>query len=332
MTCDLSIIVPVHNEVGNVRPLWEQLCEALSALDRSAEILYVDDGSTDGTAAALQAIQSEDPRVVVVTLRKNFGQTAGLAAGFDHCRGDVIVTMDGDLQHVPSDLPRLLEQIDAGFDIASGWRKDRQSVDSPIRTLPSRVANWLARKVSGVQLHDFGTTYKAYKRDVVDQLELHGELHRFIPALAAARGATIAEVPITSGTRLSGTSHYGLGRTWAVLIDLMVLKFLLSYLGRPLRAFAAVGLPLFVVGFLVAFAVTVQFYFFTTRIGYGNLIFAALLMILGVQFVGMGLVAEIGARNYHKSSGQKLYTLREVTRAGPSEAAVPPQPERPSPS
>ncbi|MEC8023051.1 MAG: glycosyltransferase, partial [Myxococcota bacterium] len=262
-------------------------------------------------------------RVGVITLRKNFGQTAGLAAGFDHCRGAVVVTMDGDLQHEPEDIPKLLAPLQDGFDIASGWRKDRSDVDSPIRTIPSRVANGLAARISNVELRDFGTTFKAYRREIIEELELHGELHRFIPALAAARGARIAEVPITSGKRHSGTSHYGLSRTWAVLIDLMVLKFLLSYLGRPLRMFAAVGLPLFGLGFLVALAVTVQFYFFTEDIGYGNLIFAALLMILGAQFIGMGLVAEIGARNYARAGKQPMYAIRHIgLGADPPQAAA----------
>ncbi len=310
----LSVVVPVHNEEGNVGPLAAQPAEQIDALERTAELIFVDDGSTDGTAEALLEAQRADPRVVIVTLRRNFGQTAGLAAGFDHCTGDVIVTMDGDLQHDPADLPRLLEPLRRGFDIASGWRQSRSEVDGAVRTLPSRIANGMARRISGVPLHDFGTTYKAYTREVVDDLELHGELHRFIPALAASRGARIEEVPIKTCARHSGQSHYGLSRTWAVLIDLMVLKFLLSYMGRPLRAFAAIGLPLFAIGFAVALAVTIQFYFFTTNIGYGNLIFAALLMILGVQFIGMGLVAEIGSRTYHRATRRKLYTVRAVRR------------------
>ncbi len=307
----------MHNEVGNVRPLWEALCPVLETLNRSVEILFVDDGSNDGTAGALEALQLEDPRVVVISLRTNFGQTAALAAGFDHCTGETVVTMDGDLQHDPADLPALLRKLEEGFDIASGWRQSRGSVDSARRTIPSRVANWLAARMTGVRLHDFGTTFKAYRRNIVDELDLHGELHRFIPVLASSRGARIAEVPIATRPRHAGTSHYGLSRTWAVLIDLIVLKFLLSYLGRPLRAFAAIGLPLFAAGFLVALAVTVQFYFFTEKIGYGNLIFAALLMILGVQFIGMGLVAEIGSRTFHKASGQTMYALRAVSRVSP---------------
>jgi hypothetical protein len=211
--------------------------------------------------------------------------------------------------------------MDDETDIVSGWRRDRGTVDPVIRRLPSKIANALARRISGVDLQDFGTTFKAYRRDVIDELDLHGEMHRFIPALASRQGASIVEVPITCRARHAGDSHYGLARTWSVLIDLMVLKFLVSYLGRPLKAFAAIGVPLFVVGFVIAAAVTIQFYFFTPDIGYGNLIFAALLMILGVQFIGMGLVAEIGARNYHKQSKSKIYSVRRVRRGGPRQAA-----------
>jgi glycosyltransferase involved in cell wall biosynthesis len=311
---ELSIVVPLHNEEGNVRPLCEALSAALEGVGRSAEMVFVDDGSTDGTSKRLEEVRAEDPRVVVVTLRRNFGQTGALSAGFDHARGEVVVTMDGDLQHDPADLPRLLARLDEGYDIVSGWRKERADVDSAIRTVPSRLANRMAAWISGIDLHDFGTTYKAYRREVVDDLELHGEMHRFIPALAHARGARIAEEPITCAARHSGASHYGLSRIWAVLVDLMVLKFLLDYMKRPLRAFAAVGVPLFGLGFLVALAVTVQFYFFTSNIGYGNLIFAALLMILGVQFIFMGLVAEIGARTYFHTGRRKLYSVRRVSR------------------
>jgi len=317
MPCDLSVIVPVHNEQDNVRPLWDELKSVLETLPGAWEVIFVNDGSTDETAERLAQIQTEDPRCVAAHLKRNFGQTAGLAAGFDLCRGTTVITMDGDMQHDPRDIPALLAALKQGNDIASGWREERHTVDPWLRTLPSRVANGLARWVSGVQLHDFGTTFKAYRREVIDDLDLHGEMHRFIPALASQQGARIVEVPIRCRKRLSGTSHYGLARTWQVLVDLMVLKFLVSYLGRPLRAFAAIGVPLFVLGFGVALAVTIQFYFVTPLIGYGNLIFAALMMILGVQFIGMGLVAEIGARNYHKATEKKLYTLERVDRAGP---------------
>ena len=313
---DLSIVVPVHNEAGNVGPLHERIATVLGALGRNAEIVFVDDGSRDGTPAALAAIAQSDPRVVVVTLRKNFGQTAALAAGFDLSRGEIVVTLDGDLQHDPADIPALLSAIDAGADIASGWRQDRTTVDPRLRTIPSRMANALVRRVSGVALHDFGTTFKAYRREILNELELHGDLHRFIPALAAARGANIVEVPIRTLPRHSGTSHYGLGRTWSVLVDLMVLAFLLGYGARPLRAFAAVGIPLFSLGFVIALAVTVQFYFVTEHIGYGNLILAALLMIIGVQFIGMGLLAELGARTFARVGKQPVYAVRKVTSGG----------------
>lgn len=321
MSCELSVVVPLHNEEGNVQPLWMELQAVLTRTGRSFEVVFINDGSSDGTEAALNSVQESDPRVVVVHLKKNFGQTAGLAAGFDHCRGRIIITMDGDMQHDPRDIPRLLEAMDDDIDIVSGWRRERERVDPLIRRLPSKIANGLARRISGVELQDFGTTFKAYRREVIDELELHGEMHRFIPALASRQGARIVEVPISCRTRHSGTSHYGLARTWSVLIDLMVLKFLVSYFGRPLKAFAALGVPLFAVGFLIAAAVSVQFYFYTTEIGYGNLILAALLMILGVQFLGMGMVAEIGARNYHQANKKSIYSVRRVCRGGPRAAA-----------
>jgi len=308
----LSVVVPFHNEEGNVEILHGRLAAVVATFASPVEFVYVDDGSTDTTGACLERLAASDPRVVVVTLRRNFGQTAALVAGFDLSRGDIVITLDGDLQHAPEDIPALLAAVEAGADVASGWRRDRASIDPWLRTVPSRVANGLIRRVSRVPLRDFGTTFKAYRREVIDDLELHGELHRFIPALAAARGAVITEVPIQSLQRHSGKSHYGIGRTWGVLVDLIVLKFLLSYVGKPLRAFAAVGLPLFAVGFLVALAVTIQFYFFTPQIGYGNLIFAALCMIMGVQFLGMGLVAELGARTYARSGKQRPYAVRRI--------------------
>lgn len=310
------MVVPVHNEAGNVAPLAEAVVRVLERVGRRFELLFVDDGSTDSTAEALGALAQRDARVVVVTLRRNFGQSGALAAGLDHARGDVIVTMDGDLQHDPDDLPQLLAAIDAGADIASGWRQRRTEVDPWFRTLPSRVANSWVRRLTGVALQDFGTTFKAYRRDIAAEIELSRDMHRFVPVLAAERGARIVEVPIASRPRLSGTSHYGLGRTWSVLVDLLVLKFLTSYASRPLRAFAAVGFPLFALGFLVALAVTIQFYFFTHDIGFGNLIFATLCMLMGVQLVGLGLIAELGARTHARVGRSRGYVVRSLTREG----------------
>ncbi len=320
MGVQLSTVVPLHNEEGNVQPLYDALIAVLDGLGRTYELVFVDDGSSDGTAAALATLAEADPRVVVITLRRNFGQTGALAAGIDHASGEVLVTLDGDLQHDPRDIPALLAAIDGGADIASGWRQRRTDVDPWLRTLPSRVANSWVRALTGVALRDFGTTFKAYRREIARELELSPDMHRFVPVLAAQRGARIVEVPIASRPRHSGLSHYGIGRMWGVLVDLIVLKFLTSYVARPLRAFAAVGLPLFGLGFLVALAVTVQFYFFTENIGYGNLIFATLCMLMGVQLVGMGLVAELQARTHARVGRSRGYAVRSVVRRGRVEA------------
>src|SRR5690242_16884113 len=237
---DLSIVIPLFNEEPTLEELYRRLTAVLSVLGRTYEIVFVDDGSTDGTALALAAIGANDPALVVVKLARNFGQTAALAAGFDRARGDVIVAMDGDLQHAPEDLPRLVEKLDEGFDIVSGWRERR--VDNYwTRRLPSRIANWLIARCCGVALHDFGTTFEAYRRCAIKNIGLHGDLHRFIPALASSNGARIAELPIRNIERPQNKSHYGLSRTWRVMADLITVRFLLRYSTRPLHLFGPLG-------------------------------------------------------------------------------------------
>lgn len=310
----LSIVIPVHNEAGNVAPLHAELTSVLVGLGRSYEILFIDDGSTDATPRELSALADADPRLLVLTLRRNFGQTAALAAGFDHAVGGIVVALDGDGQHDPADLPALVAAIDAGADVASGWRQSRATVDPWLRTLPSRVANaWIGR-VADLRLHDFGTTFKAYRRELLTDLELHGDMHRFIPAVLHRRGARVVEVPIASRPRNQGTSHYGLGRVGSVLVDILYLKLLLTWMGRPLKAFASLGIPLFLAGLFVALAVTIQFYWFTPNIGYGNLILAALLMLLGAQFIGLGFIAELTTRSYQAASKKKIYAVSKVAR------------------
>src|SRR5690349_9831311 len=236
----LSIVIPLLNEEATLGELHRRLTAVLAGLDRTYEILFVDDGSADGTYFDLCAIAATDPNVRLVKLARNYGQTAALAAGFDRARADVIVAMDGDLQHAPEDLPRLLEKLDEGYDIVSGWRERR--VDNYwTRRLPSRIANWLMAKLSGVALHDFGTTFKAYRAVVVKRIELYGDLHRFIPALASWGGARIAEVPIANVPRPQSQSHYGLSRTWRVAADLITVRFLLRYVTRPLHLFGPLG-------------------------------------------------------------------------------------------
>src|SRR5882724_10743557 len=237
----LSIVIPIHNEEPSILPLYDRLTSVLEPLKRPYEILFVDDASNDRSFELLANLVETDGHLKVIRLRRNFGQTAALSAGFHEAKGDIIIAMDGDLQHAPEDIPALLEKIDQGYDIASGWRKRR--VDNAImRKIPSRIANWLMAKASGIDLHDFGTTFKAYRSEVLKEVNLYGELHRFIPALASIYGARIAEVPIKNIERPVGASHYGLGRTFRVMFDIFTIWFLLKYFTRPMHFFGKWGL------------------------------------------------------------------------------------------
>ncbi len=316
MKCELSIVVPFYNEGKSVDELYARLTKVLAGLARTYELVFVDDGSRDDTYVRLKALTQKDPKVTVVRLRRNFGQTAGLAAGFDHAEGEIIIAMDGDLQHFPEDIPALLAKIDEGYDIASGWRERR--VDNfLLRRLPSMIANWLMAKLSGVKLHDFGTTFKAYRREVLADVDLYGELHRFIPALASWQGVSIAEVPIKNIVRPKGKSNYGLSRTFRVLMDLLTVKFMISYVARPLHFFGFIGLTLFGVGFAIALAITLFYYFGSLVIGehIGNLIFSMLMMVLGVQLTALGLSLEVSARIYHTTHERHIYAVRSVDRS-----------------
>src|SRR5271169_7113009 len=253
----LSIVVPIHNEEPSILPLYDRLTLVLEKMRKPYEILFVDDASTDRSFDLLANLVETDQRLKVIRLRRNFGQTAALAAGFDEAQGSVIVSLDGDLQHDPDDIPALLAKIEEGYDIASGWRKDR--VDNAItRRFPSRIANWLMAKASGVQLRDFGTTFKAYRAEILKDVNLYGELHRFIPALASFYGARIAEVPIRNTPRASGDSHYGIGRTFNVMFDILTIKFLLKYFARPMHFFGRLGLAALTFGFMILGALSVQ--------------------------------------------------------------------------
>src|SRR6201998_1858474 len=237
----LSVVIPIHNEEPSILPLYDRLTAVLEVIQKPSEIIAVDDASTDRSFDLLANLVETDSRLKVIRLRRNFGQTAALSAGFDEAQGSVIVSLDGDLQHDPEDIPALLAKIDEGYDIASGWRKNR--LDNAVtRKIPSRIANWLMAKASGVDLHDFGTTFKAYRAEVLKDVQLYGELHRFIPALASFYGARVAEVPIRNTPRLSGDSHYGIGRTFRVLFDILTIKFLLKYFTRPMHFFGSLGL------------------------------------------------------------------------------------------
>jgi glycosyltransferase involved in cell wall biosynthesis len=311
-----SIVVPFHNEEENVTELYDRLKTVMESLAEPFELIFVDDGSADRTFYHLQEIAQVDSRVVVVKLRRNFGQTPALAAGFDHAQGEYVIAMDGDLQHDPNDIPLFVEKLNEGYDIVSGWRKVR--IDNlMLRRIPSRAANWLMAKLSGVDIHDFGTTFKAYRRELIDQVPLYGELHRFIPALASWHGATICEIPIKNVNRERGVSHYGLGRTFRVFFDLLTIRFLLRYLSRPLHFFGTFGMISSVLGTLIGFGLLVQklIYHTDTMQEHGPLmIFAAVMILAGVQLVALGLLGEMQVRHYYEPSERLPYSVDRVLR------------------
>jgi len=311
---NVSIVVPLFNEEMAISPLYVRLTQVLTGLDQPYEIIFVDDGSKDRTSDVLNEIHQSDSRVKVITLRRNFGQTAALKAGFDAARGEVIISMDGDLQHEPEEIPAFLAKLAKGYDIVSGWRADRRD-RWLTRRLPSRIANWLMAKLSGVELHDFGTTFKAYRREIIQNIPLYGELHRFIPALATWSGARITEIPINNPPRQNGKSNYGLSRTLHVFLDLLSTKFLLDYSTRPLHFFGLLGLLLTGAGGFIGCSLAFKKLVFHTAIMLQNgpLLFAATLFILvGVQILCVGLAAEILSRTYYESQGKPIYAVREI--------------------
>ena len=309
----ISIVVPFYNEEDNIEELYGQLTRVLKGLGVSYELIFIDDGSTDRTHDILMSLFDSNETVKVIILRKNFGQTAALQAGFDHAKGEVVITMDGDLQHDPKDIPKLLAPLEEGFDIVSGWRKERKD-HFLLRRFPSWVANRIMRLLSRVNIHDFGTTFKAYRRDVLEGLRLYGELHRFIPALISRTGVRITEVPITNVVRQKGKSNYGLSRIRRVLFDLMTVKFIISFIDRPLQFFGLIGLILGGAGFTIGLILTVGFYFFewSIRENLGNLILSVFLMIMGLQFIMTGLLAEIISRIYFTTHGMRIYSVAEM--------------------
>jgi len=307
----VSVVVPLFNEAGTIDELHRRLTSVLFLIGLESEVIYVDDGSSDGTGEVLAVLGARYSHVRVIPLAKNYGQTAALAAGFDAAAGDVVVAMDGDLQHAPEEIPKLLAKLDEGYDIVSGWREQR--VDNLwTRRLPSRIANWLMAKLSGVSLHDFGTTFKAYRAPVIKRIRLYGDLHRFIPALASWAGARIAEVPIANIPRPQNQSHYGLSRTWRVAADLITVRFLLRYVTRPLHFFGPIGFTSVAAGVLGGGWVLV------TKIVTGAPVFlahgpllllSAVLVQTGVVLVGLGLLAELLTRIYMDGRHRRIYTV-----------------------
>ncbi|MFZ5927327.1 MAG: glycosyltransferase family 2 protein [Acidobacteriota bacterium] len=315
----ISVVIPVHNEEAALLPLYDRLTAVLERLGRPYEVIFVDDASTDRSLELLANLVETDARLRVVRLRRNFGQTAALSAGFDEARGDIIISMDGDLQHAPEDLPALLEKIDEGYDIASGWRKQRND-HLLLRKLPSRVANWLMAKVSGLDLHDFGTTFKAYRAEILKEVNLYGELHRFIPALASFYGARIAEVPIQNPPRAGGASHYGLGRTFNVLFDIITIRFLLKYFTRPMHFFGRLGLASVTLGGgILGFLLVKKILGYEIILAHGPLLFTGgLLLVAGLMMFTTGLLGEMMMRTYFESQGRRIYAVREVlAKSGP---------------
>ncbi len=313
---DLSIVIPLYNEVESIPELYRQLTQALEGMGRSYEIIIVDDGSKDGSFQVLAEFHARDPRLKVIRFRRNYGQTAGFAAGFQRARGRWVVTMDADLQNDPADIPRLIAKAEEGYDVVSGWRVRRQD-DLLTRKFPSRIANWLIARVTGVYLHDYGCSLKVYHRDVVKNIRLYGEMHRFVPAVASGVGITVAEVPVNHRARERGQSKYAglrktITRTTKVFLDLLTVRFLLSYSTRPIHIFGAMGLLSSGLGVLLGLYLTFVKLVLGQSIGSRPLLLlAVLLVILGVQMISMGLLGEVMVRTYFEAQNKPIYVVRE---------------------
>jgi len=309
---ELSVVIPVYNEEDSIEPLYSALKAVLEGLGTSYEIVVVDDGSTDGSFEVLKRLHLGDPALKVVRLRRNFGQAAAFAAGFDESAGQIIVSMDADLQFDPADIPKLLDKMAEGYDIVSGWREERKEPFLS-RRLPSMIANWLISRMTGVKLHDYGCSLKAYRLEVIRNVRLYGELHRFIPALASSMGVRLAEVKVSHHPRRFGESKYNLSRTITVLLDLLTVKFLLSYASRPMQVFGLLGMFSFGIGTVIAAYLSFIRLVLGSPIADRPLLWLAMLLILvGVQLVSMGLLGELTARTYHEAQGKKIYAIREM--------------------
>ena len=308
---EISVVVPLLNEQDNIGPLYEQITETLTDV-YDYEIIFVDDGSSDNSFDILAKLQKPDARIRVICFRKNFGQTAALSAGFAHARGKVIVAIDADLQNDPADIPEMIAKLDEGFDVVSGWRKKRHD-NAVTRLLPSKIANWLISRITGVKLHDYGCTLKVYRREVLEEIKLYGEMHRFIPALASWSGARIAEMPVNHRPRTAGKTKYGLGRTLKVVLDLITVKFLGSFSTKPIYIFGGLGLAsgigAIASGWIVVYQ-KIENDFAMNR--NPLLVLTALLITATIQFILMGLLAELLVRTYHESQNRPTYVIKEI--------------------
>ncbi len=308
----ISVVIPVFNEAENLPKLLESVHASLEQMGKPFEVIIIDDGSTDESAKILKELKERYPRLKIVIFRRNFGQSAAMTAGFDLAKGEVVVSMDGDLQNDPSDIPLLLEKLQQGYDIVSGWRKDRKDTFIS-RTLPSRIANWLIGRTTGIKLHDYGCSLKAYKREIAKNLLLYGELHRFIPVLASLQGARYAEVVVKHHPRSRGKSKYGIGRTYRVMLDLLLMLFFQKFATRPLQFFGLTG------GLMLTSGVIIELYLTFIKLFMGRdignrplLILGVLLVISGLILVGIGLLAELIIRTYYEASGKHIYSIREI--------------------
>ncbi|MFB0552682.1 MAG: glycosyltransferase family 2 protein [Phycisphaerae bacterium] len=308
---EISVVVPLLNEQDNIGPLYEQIIQTLTDV-YEYEIIFVDDGSSDNSFDILAKLQKTDAGIRVICFRKNFGQTAALSAGFAHARGKVIVAIDADLQNDPADIPKMIARLNEGFDVVSGWRKKRHD-NAITRLLPSKIANWLISRITGVKLHDYGCTLKVYRREVIEETKLYGEMHRFIPALASWSGARIAEMPVNHRPRTTGKTKYGLGRTLKVVLDLITVKFLGSFSTKPIYIFGGLGLLGAFGAILFGLIVLYQKLFFGTDMS-GNplLILTAVCILATIQFILMGLLAELLVRTYHESQNRPTYVIKEI--------------------
>ena len=313
--------MPIYNEEENIPMLHEELQGVLSQMGTAYEVILVDDGSTDGSYKLLAELQSQDPHLVVIRFRRNFGQTAALSAGFDAPRGEIIVTLDADLQNDPKDIPALIEKLNEGYDLVNGWRFDRKDPFLS-RRLPSMIANRIISATTQVKLHDYGCTLKVFRREVIKNIRLYGEMHRFIPAICSAMGTRIAEVKVNHRPRRFGTSKYGISRTIRVVLDLITVKFLLSYMTRPIQVFGLLGINCGLLGFLIALFLTIQRQVFNIPMANRPMLLLAILLIfMGLQFVSLGLLAELQARTYHETQNKPIYAIREILgqKSTPSE-------------
>ena len=308
----ISVVVPFYHEQDVIRPFFEELLGVLDGLGCDSEVVAVDDGSRDATFARLAEVRAGDERVRVVRFRRNFGQAAALAAGFEHARGEIVVTLDGDMQNDPAEIPRLLARLEEGADVVSGWRREREDLFAT-RILPSRIANGIIRRVTGVKLHDFGCGIKVYRAEITRGIRLYGEMHRFLPALAADLGAEVAELPVNHRARTIGESKYGLSRTLRVVLDLLTVRFLSGYATRPIHFFGFLGLPAFLGGLLMMTWLGFERIFLGTELGNRPVVLLAIfLSITGLQFLTFGLLAEMMARTWHESQDKTVYIVREI--------------------